>query len=629
MRKKEIIFSICFALGMSFGLHAQNDKSEARREIERISAERENRVEQFLNSHTDVKRKIVRNNEIHVIFDVVNGQPVYRSTNSNAQAAVNIKTDVLQPGGSLNLNLEGEGMDVGIWEVGGTTLTTHVEFIDNNASSRILLPDNNSNATFHSTHVTGTIGAQGINPDAKGMAPKSNLLVYDVNSVESEVADAALDQDFLISNHSYGVAVLQDNGQTISPTIMGAYTSSARQWDLIANDAPYHLAVFAAGNSGNDEYEGGLAPNFDKLTYDKNAKNNLVVANVASVTYFGDLIISNVNSSSSRGPSDDGRVKPDIGGMGTNILSTASSANNSYGTATGTSMASPGVAGSLLLLQELYNNEFGEYLKSSTLKALALNTASDAGNAGPDATYGWGIMNTEAAALAILDKESQNSIISLQTLNNNETISFEVTADGSEDLKIMIGWNDPAGNPINNTVNSPTPALVNDLDLRISYNGETFLPWKLQLSDVTAPAIKGDNLVDNYEQVIVENPVAGAVYTIEINHKGNLVNAQQEVSVIGTGLTATTLSNEKFEQEYGMSIWPIPTKNQLNVTFKNEIAGEANASIFDITGRRVFNENLPRLTSNESFDVSNLNEGTYILRIETKQGLITKKFIKK
>ena len=63
----------------------------------------------------------------------------------------------------------------------------------------------------------------------------------------------------------------------------------------------------------------------------------------------------------------------------------------------------------------------------------------------------------------------------------------------------MIVWNDPAGEVIEEDLNNPTPALVNDLDLRVTSESETFFPWKLSLDDVSAAATKGDNSVDNVE----------------------------------------------------------------------------------------------------------------------------------
>lgn len=626
---KNINYTIlfCFLFGFGFTSIGQNN-DEILREVKSIAEERKEKVQNFLSSN-NVPETYKEGEVIYEIHDVVNGKPIYVSTD-NSGAASDTRTANLLPGGSMGLSLEGEDMIIGVWEVGGITNVDHVEYNESGEESRIIIKDNTSNATFHSTHVTGTIAANGINADAKGMAPKSTVWNYNTSNVTNELTDAIATGNILLSNHSYGVSIVQDSGN-LPAEFMGSYGSDARQWDLLMNASPFHLAVFSAGNNGNDEYEGGLAPNYDKLTGEKNSKNNMVVANVASVTYFGNLVIANLNSSSSRGPSDDGRIKPDISGMGTNIFSTAHTENNAYATATGTSMSGPGVAGSLLLLQELYNNEYGQYLKSSTLKALALNTASDAGNTGPDASYGWGILHSERAANAILDKGNGESVISIQTLADGETFTFQVTAAGGQDIKAMIAWNDPAGTAINNTVNSPTPALVNDLDLRVKKDQNTFLPWKLQLSDVTAPAIKADNIVDNVEQVIVTNPVGGNVYDVEITHKGSLTNGQQEVSIIVTGISATTLSNENFNKDLELNYWPNPAADYINISFDEATLGkDAIIKVYDLTGKQVITEKISGKQGNAyQLDVSKLRQGTYIMNITSSNGSYNSKLIKK
>src|SRR5690606_2538276 len=104
---------------------------------------------------------------------------------------------------------------------------------------------------------------------------------------------------------------------------MGDYDSESVTLDDAAFNAPYYFMVRAYGNSGADSYTGGIAKGYDKLTFEKNAKNNLVLANANSfVSPTGVLLNVVINSSSSQGPSDDGRVKPDIAGDGTNLLST-------------------------------------------------------------------------------------------------------------------------------------------------------------------------------------------------------------------------------------------------------------------------------------------------------------------
>jgi subtilisin family serine protease len=124
----------------------------------------------------------------------------------------------------------------------------------------------------------------------------------------------------------------------------------------------------------------------DKLIGEKNSKNNLVIANAqdAIINAQGDLVSVTINESSSQGPTDDRRIKPDITGNGTGLISTSNTGIQDYAQATGTSMSAPNVTGSLILLQEYYNDLYNSFMRSSTLKGIALHTADDAGRPGPD-----------------------------------------------------------------------------------------------------------------------------------------------------------------------------------------------------------------------------------------------------
>jgi len=317
----------------------------------------------------------------------------------------------------------------------------------------------------------------------------------------------------------------------------GAYITDSRDWDNLLFNAPYYLMVVAAGNDGNTNYNGApLAGNsaYDKLTGHATSKNNLVVANAndANVDANGNLISVSINSSSSEGPTDDYRIKPDITGNGTSVYSTYETSNTAYGTITGTSMASPNVAGSLLLLQQHYNNLNSEFMRSATLKGLVLHTADDAGSAGPDAIFGWGLLNAKKAAETI-SANGNGSIIQELTLTSGQTYQFTVDSDGANELRASICWTDRPGTATTQT-NSNTPVLVNDLDLRITKGSTTYLPWKL--TGITTNG-KADNNVDPFERVEVSG--ASGAYTVTVSHKGSLTGGSQNYSLIITGVSAT------------------------------------------------------------------------------------------
>lgn len=454
--------------------------------------------------------------------------PIYNSIN-NLNASISTRANTLNTGGLLGLQLDGQNMIAGIWD-GGPTRITHQEF-DTRASS----DDGNTNLngnSSHATHVVGTVGASGVESDAKGMAPMAQLKTFDWTNDQSEMIDMA-SQGLLFSNHSYGV-----NPASVPTWFIGAYSSRAGQWDAIARTFPYYLIVSAGGNSGNFNNPDATTPGFDKLTGEKNAKNNLVVANAqdAQIDSNGNLISVNINSGSSQGPTDDNRVKPDITGNGTSVYSSSSFSDSSYTSFSGTSMASPNVMGTLLLLQQYHNQLYQRYMKSSTVKALTCHTADDVGNVGPDAIYGWGLMNGKKAAETIRDNGIA-SLISEEEIKQDSIYTKNVKSIAGSPLKATICWTDLAGQINTGTLNDPTPVLVQDLDIRISNANNTYFPWRLD-SNANLPALRdGDNAVDNVEQVLIDS-ADGGDYIITVSHKGQLVDAKQQFSIIITGITS-------------------------------------------------------------------------------------------
>jgi len=471
------------------------------------------------------------------------GTPLYYRT-FNASAALSTRTNHLNNGGSLGLNLMGQNMTAHVWD-GGHARASHQEYDGAGGINRYSVQDIASEGltlNSHSAHVTGTVMASGVQAEAQGMAPHAQVHGYRWNDDIAEAATAA-SNGMLVSNHSYGLL-----GTNIPDQYFGSYSSESQSWDDIMYNAPFYLMVAAAGNEGNiNSYNGApLGGNaaYDKLTGKAITKNNLVVANAqdASIAADGSLISVSINSSSSEGPTDDFRIKPDITGNGTAVYSTYQNSDTAYNSITGTSMAAPNVMGSLLLLQQHYNDVNNTFAKAATLKGLALHTADDAGSNGPDAIFGWGLLNAKRMAETI-STNGTTSVVSELTLNEGESYEIQMDAPAGTILQASISWTDAPGTIVTGT-NDATPVLINDLDIRVTKNTDTFMPWRL--TGVNSNA-KEDNIVDPYERVDVEN--ADGTYTITVTHKGSLFSGSQNFTlIVTTKETPVVPSNECIAQ---------------------------------------------------------------------------------
>jgi subtilisin-like proprotein convertase family protein len=472
------------------------------------------------------------------------GIPIYYSID-NAEAAISTRVPHLRSGGSLGLNLTGTGMVPRMWD--GGPIHNHQEY-----SGRITMVDGTTRNTnsFHSIHVMGTIIGSGVNATAKGMAPAATARSFDWDADESEAITEAMN-GMLLSNHSYGVPL---SSVSTTPWYTGAYSADAYNWDLIAYTFPYYLPIMSAGNDGGNANPSPTTAGFDKLNGNKNAKNILTIANGIDATFSGTTPFAitgggTVHASSSQGPTDDRRIKPDVTGDGAGTGSGIFSAGNGsgtggtttqYATMLGTSMAAPNVTGTLTLIQQHAYNVNGKFLLASTLKGLVCHTATDRGNVGPDAKQGWGLVDARFAADAITNN-GLTSWISEEQISQGQTITKQfVATGGTTPLLGSICWTDVADvSKINSGVlNESIADLTNDLDIRITQGASTFYPWRLTNVASALATRTGDNPVDNVERINVDAPTAAAVYTVTITHKGTLVDGPQKFALVVTGVTS-------------------------------------------------------------------------------------------
>jgi len=527
---------------------------------------------------------------------------------TNVDAADTTNADQLRTGGGLGLNLDGTGVTVHVWDGPTHARNTHQEF-----GGRLTFGDvDPSPFEDHATHVSGTIGAAGVNPMARGMAPAVNMINFTFDNDVAEMTTAG--PNVRLSNHSYAFPVgwgdfnfgfglgegdtwfgdrslfaLNAASNSMESQNFGKYSDESVSFDQILFNNPNFLSVWAASNDrienfqntrGDGRYvtffetnnglpgwtipgwylvdsdgpgftvtrpagDGGpnqLTQGFDTLPFTGQiAKNSLVVGAVNAVTV-DPFTAANVTMSSfsSWGPTDDGRIKPDVVGNGVSLFSSFASSDTAYDTISGTSMASPNVTGTMALLLQHFRNVVGNAnaaVLSATMKGIAIHTATDAGNSGPDYTYGWGVVDGARAATFITDARGANPTQNrlLENIFTGTEQTRTIMSDGVTPIKATIVWTDPAGAAQNAaTVDDTTRALVNDLDLTITNSANTiFRPWTLNPASPGTNAVQNArNSLDNVEQVLIAAPAAGT-YTVRVNATGTVNNQAYSLLISG------------------------------------------------------------------------------------------------
>lgn len=494
---------------------------------------------------------------------------VYESANLEAAQAVN--NDQIWSGGITGLSLSGDGQLLGYWDADQPRLS-HTEFLGRVTFEEASSGINNA----HATQMVGTMVATGVNANARGMANEATVEAWNWTGDISEMAAEAAN-GLLTSAHPY----IETAGWTQNSSICGSdpewmwfslesedttkayqfgyYNAKAQDWDSVAYLAPNYLIIKAAGNNRGEgpssqpvehwKYDSelncvtdsstereldGSSTGFESINGASLSKNVLIVGAVTSSSdNFDDLNSIEPTSSTGFGPTDDGRIKPDIVAP-TNVFTSTSSGDNAYSTGGGTSAATAVVAGSVALIREQYQNLNADTLSSASIRALLVHTANDIGNTGPDYKTGWGLLNTERAVrfLSAQKADPSSTVLKDTLLSNGGSINLDFEYSSNRPLIITIAWTDPPGTPPSNA-NDPTDTLlVNDLDLMVTDPDESVhQPWVLDKSSPSTSATTGDNNLDNIEQVYI-SAVKSGTYSISISHEGTLQSGSQKVSIL-------------------------------------------------------------------------------------------------
>ncbi|MFM7177086.1 MAG: S8 family serine peptidase [Bacteroidota bacterium] len=396
------------------------------------------------------------------------------------------RSNAINSDAPMGRHYDGTGVSVALADDG--PVGPHIDY-----SGRIDQSNSTANSGTHGDMTAGILmGAGNLNPTIRGMGTGAFIYIYDIGGYNHVLNSPT-------TNQTLGVMVTS----TSYSQGCNDYSTDTQTGDQILNQNPTLMHVYSGGNNGTGNCNYGAGSGWGNITGGyKQGKNVIACGNLSYLDV--------LESSSSRGPSEDGRIKPDICANGVGQLST--NGPNTYQTGGGTSAACPGVAGILTQLHQAYRDLYGgQNAEGALLKACLLNSAEDLGNPGPDFRFGWGRVNALRAVTTLEDNRYFSGLISQGTSASH---SITVPAN-TKQLRVMIYWSDVEGDPL------AAKALVNDLNVVVSDpTSNQFQPWVLNsapnATTLNANAVRGTDDLNNMEQVTIDDPAAG-IYTVNID----------------------------------------------------------------------------------------------------------------
>ncbi|HXI13272.1 MAG TPA: S8 family serine peptidase [Thermoanaerobaculia bacterium] len=496
------------------------------------------------------------------VLSIAGRPPRIKSMNATAASLSSVTPLLEAPYG-----LSGRGVVASMYDLGGVD-RTHLEY------NGRLTGHSNEPVLSHPTHVAGTLGASGMTVEARGMAPAVTMHFFaaDLDFVDRKRADFTT-YSVSADNNSWGFVHGWDFENSTSRHVwygdtLGAYDFYTGGLDALTRQRNT-LIVYAGGNDNNDtgpqsapfvHYHLGaddeietkkycfstiataqdcpVAPTCDVCETTRH-KGDGPFGSVGSPSISKNVIsVGSVNSSksiasySSRGPTLDGRIKPDLVAKGDGLFSTAP--NSRYQTMFGTSMAAPVVTGiSVLVTEEWRRSMGGAVLSPAILKTLLIAGAEDLGNPGPDYTYGFGLVNAKSSVDLVRDDSGNRVRIETGSIEQGGRVEIPLSLRASRNLRVVLGWSDPEKLVLFGDL-SKSPTLINDLDLKlVTPSGGEILPYVLDPVSPGTVAARGINVRDNTEEIELMAAPAGA-YKVVVSGS-SIASGPQSYAVVTSG----------------------------------------------------------------------------------------------
>jgi len=415
---------------------------------------------------------------------------------------------------------------------------------------QVIYTDFSPGVASHGTSTTGIVFGDGTGDiDALGHAYQATGAFCDWGNGNALAIEHLWNGQF--DQGSAGMnGVVQTNSWWNGATMDGEYDAMSNELDQAIVDYPKVLTHWAIGNSNHGEAKG-------LMSAESISKNNMAVG---AIFHFDtasmaddDWHSAGSGSTPSRGPSADGRMKPDMLAMFDMIYTTTTGGGyrTNFG---GTSGATPNVAGCSVIAYDMYidnffdNNPTNEIPYSPTIKALMIADAQQYPMPNGDQIdrdcQGWGAPDMEnmynlGATYHVIEEYPQ-------ALNAGDTWTRQVYSDGTVPLKITVAWIDPAAP----STTLSGRALINNLNLRVvspggtTYYGNNGLyvdEWSASGTganhwyNAAAPGANYNDNLNNVENVFIQTPASG-VYTIEVSGQtGDIGSGPQDFSMVASG----------------------------------------------------------------------------------------------